>query len=52
MKILKLKEKEHTIKVGNKCKYIDPNVTENCLLENNGEIIGFILKTSKNIAKN
>ena len=51
MKILKLKEKEHTIKVGNKCKYIDPNVTENCLLENNGEIIGFYIKDVKEYSK-
>ena len=51
MKILKLKEKEHTIKVSNKCKYIDPNVTENCLLENNGEIIGFYIKDVKEYSK-
>lgn len=47
MKILKLKEKQHKIKVGNKCKYIDPTITENCLLENNGEIIGFYIKDVK-----
>ena len=44
MKTLKLQKIEHTRKVGNRCEYIEPNVTESCLLEVDGEIIGFYIK--------
>jgi len=44
MEIIKLKKVEHNIKIGNKCEYIEPNVKEDCLLESDGEIIGFYIK--------
>ena len=43
MKILKLEPKEHEIKVGKDCPYYEPNVKEDCLLELDGEIIGFYI---------
>jgi len=47
MKTIKLKQVEHKVKVGNKCEYYEPNVKENCLLELDGEVIGFYIKDVK-----
>jgi hypothetical protein len=47
MKTLKLQQVEHNIKVGDKCKYFEPNIKEDCLLELDGEIIGFYIKDVK-----
>lgn len=44
MKIIKLNKVEHTIKIGKKCPYYEPNIKEDCLLELDGEIIGFYIK--------
>tara|TARA_Y100001973_G_C5179844_1_gene324175 strand:- start:42 stop:797 length:756 start_codon:yes stop_codon:yes gene_type:complete len=44
MKTIKLKKIEHNVKVGDKCPYYEPNVKENCLLEDDGQIIGFYIK--------
>ena len=44
MKTLKLKQVEHRIKIGKKCPYYEPNVKEECLLEVDGEVIGFYIK--------
>ena len=44
MKTIKLKTVEHNIKTGDKCKYYEPNVKEDCLLEIDGEVIGFYIK--------
>ena len=44
MKIIKLQKVEHDIKVGKRCEYIEPTVFEDCLLEVDGEIIGFYIK--------
>jgi hypothetical protein len=44
MQILDLEEREHTHKVGNRCEYVEPNVTESTILRHNGEVIGFYLK--------
>jgi len=41
MKIYKLKKVEHDIRIGKRCEYMPPTITESCLLEDNGEIIGF-----------
>ena len=43
MKIKKLKKVEHSIRIGKRCEYMPPTITESCLLEDNGEIIGFYL---------
>lgn len=43
MKIKKLKKVEHDIRIGKRCEYMPPTITESCLLEDNGEIIGFYL---------
>lgn len=43
MKTIKLNQLEHNIKIGDQCDFIEANVTEDCLLESNGEIIGFYL---------
>lgn len=43
MKTLKLEKQEHNIRIGKRCEYIPPTITESCLLELNGKIIGFYL---------
>ena len=43
MKVLKLEIQKHEIKVGKDCPYYEPNVKEDCLLELNGEVIGFYI---------
>jgi len=44
MKKIKLKKAEHNIKIGKECPYYEPNIKEDCLLEVDGEIIGFYIK--------
>ena len=44
MKTLKLKQVEHDVKIGKDCPYYEPNITEDCLLEVDGDIIGFYIK--------
>ena len=44
MKTIKLEQVEHNIKLYTKCPYYEPNVKEDCLLELDGEIIGFYIK--------
>lgn len=44
MKTIKLQQVEHNIKIGKDCPYYEPNVKEDCLLEVDGEIIGFYIK--------
>lgn len=43
MKRIDLKQIEHSIKVGDVCEYIEPNVTENCIFYFEGEPIGFYM---------
>jgi hypothetical protein len=44
MKTIQLIKRPHTVQIGDICDYIEPNVTEDCLFENEGEIIGFYIK--------
>ena len=44
METIKLKQVEHNTKIGKQCPYIEPNIKEDCLLESNGEVIGFYIK--------
>jgi len=44
MKTIKLKQVEHNIKIGKDCPYYEPNIKEDCLLEFDGEIVGFYIK--------
>jgi hypothetical protein len=44
MKTVQLIKRPHTVQIGDVCDYIEPNVTEDCLFENEGEIIGFYIK--------
>lgn len=43
MKRIDLIKVEHNIKIGDKCPYIEPNITEDCIFYDNGEPIGFYL---------
>lgn len=43
MKRIDLIKVEHNRKVGEKCEYIEPNVTEDCIFYADGEPIGFYL---------
>ena len=47
MKTLKLEQVEHNKKVGKDCPYYEPNVKEDCLLELDGEIVGFYIRDVK-----
>ena len=44
MKTIKLQKVEHDVKIGKDCPYYKPNITEDCLLEVDGDIIGFYIK--------
>lgn len=44
MKTIQLIKREHDVKIGDVCGYIEPNVTEDALLEADGEVIGFYIK--------
>ena len=43
MKTIKLQKVEHNVKIGKDCPYYEPNIKEDCLLEVDGEIIGFYI---------
>ena len=51
MKTLKLQKTQHNTKIGSKCPFYSPNVTEDCLLELDGEVIGFYIKDLNNYNK-
>ena len=51
MEKIKLEKVEHNRKVGKRCEYIEPNVKEDCLLEADGEIIGFYIKDVNKYSK-
>lgn len=44
MEKIKLQQVEHNVKIGQECAYYEPNIKEDCLLELDGEIIGFYIK--------
>ena len=43
MKRVDLVKVEHNTKIGDVCKYIEPNVTEDCIFYADGEPIGFYM---------
>jgi len=47
MKTIKLEQVEHNIKIGKECPYYEPNIKEDCLLEVDGEIVGFYIRDVK-----
>jgi len=47
MKTIKLEQVEHNKKIGKDCPYYEPNVKEDCLLEVDGEIVGFYIRDVK-----
>lgn len=44
MKKLELKKVDHSVKIGDLCGPIEPNITEDCLFIEDGEVIGFYIK--------
>ena len=44
MKTIKLQKVEHDVKIGKDCPYSEPNLKEDCLLEVEGEVVGFYIK--------
>jgi hypothetical protein len=44
MKKVNLKKVEHSVKVGDTCNYIEPNVTEDSLFYDNDELVGFYIR--------
>jgi len=51
MKKVELKEVKHENKIGAKCKYIEPNITEDTLFVSEGEVIGFYIKDISKYSK-
>jgi hypothetical protein len=43
MKRVDLIQAEHNVKIGDKCPYFEPNVTEDCIFYADGEPIGFYM---------
>lgn len=43
MKEVKLKQIEHSISIGDSCKDFSPNITEDCIFTENGEVVGFYI---------
>ena len=44
MKRIELKKIEHNIKIGQECDSYEPNITEDCFLTDNGNVIGFFIR--------
>jgi hypothetical protein len=44
MKTVQLVRRAHSVVVSDKCPYIEPNITDDCLLVENGELLGFYIK--------
>lgn len=44
MKRIDLEQIEHSVKIGDQCPYIEPNVTEDSIFYANGEPIGFFMR--------
>jgi hypothetical protein len=44
MKKIELQKVEHNAKIGKDCPYYEPNIKEDCLLELDGEVVGFYIK--------
>ena len=45
MKRVDLIQIPHTVKIGDKCGHIEPNITEDCIFYADGEPVGFYLKS-------
>lgn len=43
MKRIDLIQKDHNVKIGDNCKYIEPNITEDCMFYADNQPIGFYL---------
>ena len=48
MKAVQLIKQNHSIKIGHKCEYYEPNVTTDCLLMEGDEVIGFYISNIDN----
>lgn len=44
MKRINLVKVEHSVKVGDMCEYIEPNITEDSLFYDNDELVGFYIR--------
>ena len=44
MKRIELVKVEHNIKIGQECPSLEPNITEDCFLMEEGKVIGFFIK--------
>ena len=44
MKIIELKKIEHNYKIGDKCPYTEANISEDCILVEDGKSVGFFIK--------
>lgn len=44
MKHVQLKKQNHEVKIGDVCDYIEPNITEDCILVEGEEVVGFYIQ--------
>ena len=51
MKEIDLKLVDHSVKVGDVCGDLEPNITEDCLFLDDGKVIGFFIKSMSSKAK-
>lgn len=51
MKTIKLHKQEHSVNIGKDCPYYEPNIKEDCLLEVDGEVIGFYIRDVSKYSK-
>lgn len=52
MKRIDLVKVEHSVKVGDECDYIEPNVVEDSLFYDNDELVGFFIRNVKTHSEN
>jgi hypothetical protein len=43
MKTVELVKQNHSVKVGDKCEYYEPNINYDCILKEGEEIVGFYI---------
>lgn len=48
MKTVQLVKQNHSIKIGDKCEYYEPNINYDCILKEGNEVVGFYIQNIDN----
>jgi hypothetical protein len=48
MKTVQLAKQNHSIKIGDKCEYYEPNINYDCILKEGDEVVGFYIQNIDN----